>query len=187
MTLLRDPRVAQAAAFTQADGTGDVKLIAYVGVGEMSQDKWTAFGTALRERLRALLPAYLVPWSVIVRPEIPLNPNGKVDRTALSATKIPRNVWNDYVAPADQIEHRLAAIWSDALDIEPVGTQDNFFELGGHSLMAAELLTALQQEFDVTLPARTLYLRPTIADLAEELREQRNGATLEETADAPVQ
>lgn len=187
MTLLRDPRVAQAAAFTQADGTGDVKLIAYVGVGAMSQDKWTAFGTALRERLRASLPAYLVPWSVIVRPEIPLNPNGKVDRTALSASKIPRNVWNDYVTPADQIEHRLAAIWSDALDIEPVGTQDNFFELGGHSLMAAELLTALQQEFDVTLPARTLYLRPTIADLAEELRKQRDGATLEETADAPVQ
>lgn len=187
MELLRDPRAEQAAAFTQTDGTGDVRLIAYVGVGEMSQDKWTAFSAALRERLRASLPAYLVPWAIIVRPEIPLNPNGKVDRSALSATKIPRNVWNDYVMPGDQIEHRLAAIWSDALDVEPVGAQDNFFELGGHSLMAAELLTALQQEFNVSLPARTLYLRPTIADLAEELRKQRDGATLEESADVPVQ
>jgi amino acid adenylation domain-containing protein len=187
MELLHDPRVEQAAAFTQADGTGDVKLIAYVGVGEMSQDKWTAFSAALRERLRVSLPAYLVPWAVIVRPEIPLNPNGKVDRTALSSTKIPRNVWNDYVMPGDQIEHRLAAIWSDALDVEPVGVQDDFFELGGHSLMAAELLTALQQEFNVTLPARALYLRPTIADLAEELRRQGGGATLEETTDVPVQ
>lgn len=187
MELLRDPAVEQAAAFTQADGTGDVRLIAYVGVGELSQDKWTAFSASLRGRLRASLPAYLVPWAIIVRPEIPLNPNGKVDRSALSTSKIPRNVWNDYVMPDDQVEHRLAAIWSDALDVEPVGVHDNFFELGGHSLMAAELLTTLQQEFNVSLPARTLYLRPTIADLAEELRRQRDGVTLEETADAPVQ
>jgi amino acid adenylation domain-containing protein len=187
MELLRYPGVEQAAALTHTDGAGDVRLIAYVAVGELSQDEWTAFSAGLRERLVATVPAHLVPWAIIVRPEIPLNPNGKVDRTALPDAKIPRNVWNDYVMPGDHVEHRLAAIWSDALDVEPVGVHDNFFELGGHSLLAAELLTTLQQEFDVSLPARTLYLRPTIADLAEELRQQGGSATLEEAADAPVQ
>jgi len=186
--LLRYPGVEQAAALTHTDGAGDVRLIAYVAVGQLSPDKWTAFSAALREQLRATIPAHLVPWAIIVRPDIPLNPNGKVDRTALPAAKIPRNVWNDYVMPSDSVEHRLVAIWSDALDVELVGVNDNFFELGGHSLLAAELLTALQQEFNVTLPARTLYLRPTIADLAEELRQQEDGGTtLEEAADATVQ
>jgi amino acid adenylation domain-containing protein len=186
LELLRYPGVEQAAALTQTDGAGDIRLIAYVAVGELSQNEWTNFSARLREQLSTTLPAHLVPWAIIVRPEIPLNPNGKVDRSALPAAKIPRNVWNDYATPGDQFEHRLAAIWSDALDVEPVGVHDNFFELGGHSLLAAELLTALQQEFNVSLPARTLYLRPTIADLAEELRRQRGGGTLEEAADVPA-
>ncbi len=172
MELLRQPGVEQAAALTHTDGAGDVRLVAYVAVGQMKREDWASFSTALREQLATTLPAHLVPWAVIVLPDIPLNPNGKVDRSSLPAAKIPRNVWNDYVVPTDPIERRLAAIWSDALDVEPVGIEDNFFELGGHSLMAAELLAALQQEFNVNLPARTLYLRPTIADLAEELRQQ---------------
>jgi acyl carrier protein len=64
-----------------------------------------------------------------------------------------------------------------------IGARDDFFDLGGHSLLAAELLADLQREFGVNLPARTLYLRPTIAALAEELRRHGTTAT-KETADA---
>ncbi len=184
MELLRQPGVEQAAALTRTDGAGDTRLIAYVAVGQLDPAEWNSFGTSLREKLQATVPAHLVPWAIIVRSEIPLNPNGKVDRSSLPPEKIPRNVWNDYVEPNDLVERRLAAIWSDALAVEPVGVRDNFFDLGGHSLLAAELLAALQYEFDVALPARTLYLRPTIADLAEELR--GHGAR-EENADAAVQ
>ncbi len=170
LELLRQPGVAQAAVLARTDGAGDTRLIAYVAVGGLDPAEWTDFGTALRATLQDTIAAHLVPWAIIVRSEIPLNPNGKVDRSSLPADKIPRNVWNDYVSPQDALEHRLAAIWSDALDVEPVGVEDNFFDLGGHSLLAAELLAALQAEFDIALPARTLYLRPTIADLAKELR-----------------
>ncbi|MET8336075.1 MULTISPECIES: non-ribosomal peptide synthetase [Streptosporangium] len=164
--------VEQAAALTYTDGAGDTKLLAYVAVGQqVDPEEHGAFGVTLRERLQAVFPAHLVPWAVIVLQDIPLNPNGKVDRSALP-TKIPRNVWNDYVEPRDPTEQLLAEIWSDALDVEPIGVEDNFFELGGHSLLAAELLAVLHHTFDVKLPARTLFLRPTIADLAEELRRQ---------------
>jgi acyl carrier protein len=101
--------------------------------------------------------------------------------------KIPRNVWNEYVQPTDSVEHRLAGIWSDALGVEPVGIEDNFFDLGGHSLLAAELLAALQSEFEVALPARTLYLRPTITALAEELRGRDCGHVVEGNVDAAAQ
>jgi amino acid adenylation domain-containing protein len=189
MELLRHPGVEQAAVCTRTDGAGDTRLMAYVAVGKLDPEQWNAFGVSLREKLQTTMPAHLVPWAIIVRAEIPLNPNGKVDRSSLPAEKIARNVWNDYVEPSDPVEHRLAAIWSDALDIEPVGVQDNFFDLGGHSLLAAELLAALQHEFDVALPARTLYLRPTIADLADELRRHDGpeAAVREETVDAGSQ
>ncbi|OZV77374.1 hypothetical protein CA850_23250 [Micromonospora echinospora] len=190
LELLRQPGVEQAAVLTRTDGAGDTRLVAYVAVGQMSPEEWPAFGTSLRERLQATVAPHLVPWVILVRAEIPLNPNGKVDRSSLPAEKVPRNVWNEYVAPSTALEQRLAAIWSEALGVDTVGVEDNFFELGGHSLLAAELLAALHDEFDIALPARTLYLRPTIADLAEKLHEhepQPSTADREETLDATVQ
>lgn len=179
--LLKDPRVEEAAALTHTDGAGDTRLIAYAAVSGLAEEEAATFGAGLREKLAAVLPAHLVPWAILVLPEIPLNANGKVDRGALPSAKIPRNVWNEYVEPADDLERRLAEIWSDALDVEPIGSTDNFFELGGHSLMAAELLAALQRDFAVDLPARTLYLRPTIADLAEVLRQSEGPGSPEST------
>lgn len=184
MELLRQPGVEQAAVLARTDGAGDTRLVAYVAVGSMDPAEWNSFGASLRQALTLSMAAHLVPWMIMVRAEIPLNANGKVDRSSLPAEKIPRNVWNDYVEPADPVECRLAAIWSDALDVEPVGVQDNFFDLGGHSLLAAELLVAVQAEFDVALPARTLYLQPTIAELAEGLRESGGSNVAKEEADA---
>lgn len=189
MELLGQPGVEQAAALAHIDGAGDARLIAYVAVGQMPQDDWNAFSITLRERLRETLPPHLVPWAVIVLPDIPLNGNGKVNRSVLPRAKVPRNVPDDYVPPTDPIEQRLAEIWSDSLMVEQVGIHDNFFDLDGHSLLAAELLAGLQEEFEVSLPARTLYLRPTIAELAEELRKQLGDEAtdpLEATADATV-
>ncbi|MFE9256482.1 amino acid adenylation domain-containing protein [Streptomyces sp. NPDC006879] len=181
--LLKDPRVEEAAALTHTDGAGDTRLIAHVAVGSMPEEEAAALGASLREQLAATLPAHLVPWAILALPEIPLNANGKVDRAALPSAKIPRNVWNEYVEPTDDLERRLAQIWSDALDVEPIGITDNFFELGGHSLMAAELLAALQNDFNVELPARTLYLRPTIEDLAESLRQHEGTGPLTSAAE----
>jgi acyl carrier protein len=50
--------------------------------------------------------------------------------------------------------------------VEPVGVEDDFFELGGHSLLAAELMATVRQEMQVDVSARTLYLQPTVAELA---------------------
>ncbi|WNV84693.1 amino acid adenylation domain-containing protein [Umezawaea sp. Da 62-37] len=186
MELLRQPGVEQAAVLVHDAGPGDARLAAYVAVGTADESGWTAFGTALRERLRETLPPHLVPWAIVVLSDIPLNGNGKVNRSALPRAKVPRNVPDDYVAPADPVERRLAEIWSDTLLVEPVGVHDNFFDLDGHSLLAADLLVALQEEFGVALPARTLFLRPTIAALAEELRKHDATNPLEAKADAAV-
>ncbi|MFH9403857.1 amino acid adenylation domain-containing protein [Streptomyces sp. NPDC017638] len=167
--LTRLDGVRDAVVLGQSDDSGGKRLLAYVVLdGQPSGPD--AVGPRLREQLRATLPAAMVPWAVLVRSELPLNKNGKVDRRALpAATRVPRNVWNPFVAPRTATEQRLADLWGEVLGVEPVGVEDDFFDLGGHSLLVAELLGTLKDAFDVEVPARVLYLQPTIADLAGQI------------------
>ena len=77
------------------------------------------------------------------------------------------NLLNPYVAPRNELEHSLAALWQELLGIEPVGLYDNLFELGGHSLMATQLIARLRETFPVELPLGELFENPTLAYLAE--------------------
>ncbi len=72
-----------------------------------------------------------------------------------------------YVAPRNQIEEQVAAIWQELLGIEPVGVHDDFFALGGHSLMATRLGSRLREVFPVELSVRELFEVPSVAQLAE--------------------
>jgi amino acid adenylation domain-containing protein len=171
--LARFPEVRDAVVIAQADETGGRRLLAYVVPSsdlEAGDADTEDIGALLRERLRAALPSYLVPWAVLVSPELPLKPNGKVDRRRLPAlSRAPRNVRNAFVAPRTAMERRLAELWGSVLQIEPVGVDDNFFDLGGHSLTVAEVLGTLKRSYDIDVPARAFYLRPTVAEFAEEL------------------
>ena len=71
-----------------------------------------------------------------------------------------------YVAPRDETEARLAAMWQEILGIEPVGVFDEFFDLGGHSLLAMQVVSRVRAVFGVELPLRALFEAPTIAALA---------------------
>jgi amino acid adenylation domain-containing protein len=168
--LLGHPKVEQAAVTAHTDGAGDARLIAYVAIGSDLLTGGAAIAAELRDYLHKRLAAHLVPWAIFPVAEIPLSPNGKIDRSALPVARMPRNVWNDFVEPRTDLQAELATIWSDALLVEPIGITDDFFELGGHSLLAAELLAALQDRFRVEMSAKTLFLNPTVEALAEEVR-----------------
>ncbi|MDH6707872.1 amino acid adenylation domain-containing protein [Kitasatospora sp. MAA19] len=162
--------VRHAVVLPQADPAGGTRLLAYVVPAEPDPAGTADLGRRLRHELRDRLPGYLIPWAILVRPELPVNRNGKIDRRALpTATRVPRNVANEFVPPLTEVQTRLAELWGDVLGVEPVGVDDDFFDLGGHSLLATDLLVATQREFDVDLPAQTLYLSPTVAGLATAL------------------
>ncbi|MER5736808.1 non-ribosomal peptide synthetase [Streptomyces sp. NPDC002262] len=168
--LSRTAGVRDAVVVAQPDGAGGKRLLAYVAVEDAAA---ADLGVRLRENLREVLPPYAVPWAIVVVDRLPLNANGKVDRRALPvATRVPRNVGDPFVEPRDAEERGLAALWGEVLGVEPIGVEDDFFDLGGHSLLAAELLGTLKERFGVDVPARVLYLQPTIAELAEHLRNQ---------------
>ena len=167
--LVRDPRVRQAVVLPQADGNGGKRLLAYVTLKTPDDDPGDT-SVRLREMLAGVLPGYLVPWAIVVRDDLPLNRNGKVDRAALpTAQRVSRNVWNAYVPPRTSLEARIADVWGSVLDIEPIGVEDEFFDLGGHSLLAVDLIESMNARLGVNMESRMLYLHPTIAELAGRL------------------
>jgi acyl carrier protein len=83
-------------------------------------------------------------------------------------TMHPRpDVRTAYVAPTNELEEGVAAIWQRVLGIEKVGIHDDFIELGGHSLLAIQVIKQLEEAFPVSLPAETIFKAPTVASLSE--------------------
>jgi acyl carrier protein len=131
----------------------------------------------LRNYLQERLPDYMVPAHLVVLDSMPLLPNGKVNRRALPAADI-KGEGKKYVAPRDAVEETIANIWGEVLAVEQVGVEDNFFELGGHSLLATQVVARIGDVFGIELPLHLLFEAPTVAGLAERLRQQ--GLNLEE-------
>ncbi|WP_410586755.1 amino acid adenylation domain-containing protein [Amycolatopsis sp. lyj-23] len=167
--LARHPEVGLAAAVAQRGPDGD-RLLAYVTPAPGVAADLADLGLRLRAHLRERLPQHLVPAAVGVRADLPLTRNGKVDHGALPhLSRAPRAIAADLVPPRTALQYRLTQLWADVLEVEPVGIDDDFFELGGHSLLAARLLAAVESELGATVPARDLYLNPTVAKLADAL------------------
>jgi len=122
----------------------------------------------LRQHLKERLPQYMIPSAFILMEKFPLTANGKIDRQGL-ATFSPGSMQpaHDVVGPRTDTEQALAAIWAELLKVEPIGIHDDFFDLGGHSLLAITAVSRIRDVFEVDLPLRNLFERPTIAGLAE--------------------
>ena len=129
----------------------------------------------LRKFLAARLPDYMLPARIASVPALPSLPNGKLDRRALAGLVEPSQPARAGVAPRDETERRIAAIWEELLGCAPVGLHDDFFELGGHSLLAARAAARITKEFAEEFASsscrwRRLFEAPTVAMLAEYVR-----------------
>ncbi|MCA1592426.1 MAG: SDR family NAD(P)-dependent oxidoreductase, partial [Acidobacteria bacterium] len=98
----------------------------------------------------------------------------------LPATHARPALLSQYVAPGNEVEQTIAAIWQKLLGIEQVGTFDNFFELGGHSLLAVQLISRLRDCFQIEVTVHDLFNAPTVAELAERI-DGAKAATQEDT------
>jgi acyl carrier protein len=114
----------------------------------------------------------MVPAAFVSLAQIPLTPNGKVDRRALERIEVRLQSGSEYLAPRDETEGRLAQMWAQvlAVDAGKVGVNDDFFELGGHSLLATQLFSRIRGEFQINLPLKTLFDESTLAGMATVIR-----------------
>src|SRR6185295_6986666 len=153
--LRRLPGVLDAAVLLREGQAEDPRIVAYVVPGPGAEAS-PPLDSRLREGLRRALPEPMVPSAFVLLPELPLSPNGKLDRRALRAPEAVQS-GKSYVAPRTPTEETLAAIWAQVLAVPRVGARDSFFELGGHSLLATQIVLRVNEEFDVHLTLRELY------------------------------
>jgi amino acid adenylation domain-containing protein len=157
------------------------KLAAYVVLKEEAAAPSAA---ELRRYLRTKLPEAMVPAGYWQIAKVPLLPSGKVNRGGLAASGgVALADREEKLAPRNETEKQLAAIWKELLKVEDVGVEENFFELGGHSLLVLQMTARIRRQMEVELAVRAVFEAPTIAGLAQEVERARAQGL---TARAPV-
>jgi acyl-coenzyme A synthetase/AMP-(fatty) acid ligase len=155
-------------AVSASDGTAVGKfLIAYVVTKTAAP-----FAVAeVRDFLAARLPAHMVPtgWEVI--PQLPLNPNGKLDRARLPGLKNPPA--NDSCeAPGTEMERVISSLWREIMPGRPFGLADSFFDVGGDSLLVTRLHDRLCVRTGLPVQLTDVFRFPTVRSLAAHLEKQ---------------
>jgi acyl-CoA synthetase (AMP-forming)/AMP-acid ligase II/acyl carrier protein len=178
--LLRHPAVRQAVAFAMPHPTlgEDVAAAVVLHAGQIVSMQ------ELRRFAAAGLADFKVPRLIIFIPEIPKGATGKIQRIGLAeklkpqleAAKAQSLPGND--GPRDLVEEEILNIWQQVLDFRPIGVQDDFLALGGDSLMAARILMLVDEHFKVDLSLADLFNAPTVAAMAELVKERVKSAQL---------
>ncbi len=160
--------VRECVVTAREDVPGDQRLVAYIVPNSAG---WPVNG-ALRAHLQQKLPTYMIPAAFVAMERFPLSPNGKLDRQQLPAPEAVRRARaTEFIAPANDIEHKLKQIWEETLRVHPISVTENFFDLGGHSLLAVRLFAVVEKSFGKKLPLATLFQAPTIRQIAALLAE----------------
>ncbi|MFC4634988.1 amino acid adenylation domain-containing protein [Dokdonia ponticola] len=124
----------------------------------------------LRLSLGQELPEYMLPSYYVFLDEMPLTPNGKIDKKALPPVSSDDVIKREYVAPSNEIEETLAQLWEEVLGLEKIGVTDNFFELGGNSLKATVLINKINKAYNTRFSIQDLYETQEITGVSKKLQ-----------------
>ncbi|WP_327311968.1 non-ribosomal peptide synthetase [Streptomyces sp. NBC_01235] len=130
----------------------------------------------LKEHLSVRLPEYMLPSVFMLLEELPITPNGKVDKRALPAPDEGAVAKETYVAPRTETQRILCRVLEEVLAVSRVGIEDTFFALGGHSLLAVRLNLRVRQETGRELPLQLILTGPTVAEMAAAMEEEPSAA-----------
>jgi thioesterase domain-containing protein len=125
----------------------------------------------LRAYLRVRLPDYMLPSEFVLHENLPLTPQGKLDRSALSALQAAKPASPQIVTGEDGLEKALAQLWHSLLPA--AGSSPNnatFASLGGDSLLAIKLMLGVEEIIDQRIEVSTFMVKPTFAGLCEAVR-----------------
>jgi amino acid adenylation domain-containing protein len=164
--LCQYPEICQAVVTVHPDTLGNGQLTAYLVCSAPVASE------AVSDFLKTRLPAYMVPAAYTQLDQLPLTANNKIDRKKLPQPD-PLIPVRHYTPPQNRTEKILAEIWGHLLKRDRIGRHDDFFSIGGHSLLAVQIISRVRKAFQVTLPVRTVFEKPTIADLAGWIEQAR--------------
>lgn len=159
--LMQHPDIRQTVVTVQTIAHNQ-RLVAYIVPHQMPSPV-----NGLRTFLAERLPEYMLPAVFIPLDEMPLTPNGKINRQALPAPNATHfDVGQPYIAPRTATETHIERIWARALNLPRVSVHSHFLALGGHSLIATHIATQVRAQLAVNIPLSQLFEAATVAQMA---------------------
>ncbi|MEL7408344.1 MAG: amino acid adenylation domain-containing protein, partial [Cyanobacteria bacterium J06558_2] len=163
------PQVKESVVIAKQEMDLASSLVAYLVVDAVEEFQET-LTSELRQFLTKKLPSYAIPQTFIELDELPLLPNGKIDRKALiELDTVSPQVTAPYTPPRTEIEQTIVNIWEQELELERVGIDDNFFELGGHSLLGIKIVALMGEALGREIALKSLFQYPTVRELGAQL------------------
>lgn len=176
--LIQHENIKESAVTVGEDQMGTKFLCAYI----VSDKKLVQ--SDIREFLRKRIPEYMVPSIIMFLDEMPLMPNGKVNKKFLSNYKDFLET-NEYEKPRNKTEEEVCIIWSRILGVESIGINDNFFELGGNSINVIGIVSQLQL-LDRKIKINDIYKYQTIKALCENILKTKEGSLINDMETAKI-
>jgi amino acid adenylation domain-containing protein len=126
---------------------------------------------ALKHRVAEQLPDYMIPSDIFLLDRLPLQPNGKINRSLLpKPDQLHAAKKEEEIISEDGIEREITRIWSNLLNREHISVSDNFFDVGGHSLLLIQLASELKTHFTIKVRISDLYQAQTPTQQAHLIR-----------------
>ena len=165
--LRNNPWISDCAVTIQGDDAVSKQMIAWV----VSAIHPAPSERSLREHFMPCMPAHMLPerWQVLER--LPLDPNGKIDRTQL---KLAAETHGNLLRPQRPVslEDFLCGELGQMLSASKVPMDESFFELGANSLLITQLHARLEKYLAREFPITDLFQFTTARTLAHHLQNQ---------------
>ena len=159
--LSNHPTIKGAVVDCRRINNDDVLVAYYIS------DASEVFLEEIQDYLKEQLPEYMLPSFFVNIDVFPLSANGKLDKKSLPS---PSTTFKkEFIAPSNEVEEQLVAIWSDLLKIEitSLSTDEDFFKIGGNSLKAMALINRLNKTFSVEMTLKELFTIQTVKGIAD--------------------
>ncbi|MEM6987589.1 MAG: condensation domain-containing protein, partial [Pseudomonadota bacterium] len=146
------------------------QLTAYVTIKDAAVNP-----TALKDRVAAQLPQYMIPTVLVELDEMPYLPNGKLDTKRLPTPLLLREQGAKVGADTESF-NQFAQILAELLGMDIIHPDDNFFELGGDSITAIKLISRCR-EAGLNLSIKAVTSARTLAEIIAAGLEDKPKAT----------
>jgi amino acid adenylation domain-containing protein len=168
------PGIREAVVMADLSPAGDPQLAAFI----IAHPEQGLSAAEVRIYARQKLPKYMVPARFTFLEAMPVTPNGKVDRKALSAIRAGEQI-SGPVEPGARthLEKAIVAVWQGLLGAERIGLHSNFFDLGATSHTVAEAASSLREMLKREIKLTDLFGYPTVAALAAYLSRAESAQT----------
>ncbi|HOT74332.1 MAG TPA: amino acid adenylation domain-containing protein, partial [Candidatus Wallbacteria bacterium] len=168
--ILKVENVKDAVVIDLADASGNRYLSAYIVSGAENFDV-----ESVKKLIAKQLPEYMVPSYFTRLDQMPLTPNGKIDKKALPSPEI-KSAESEYIEPSTPNEIKIAKVWKEVLGLEKIGVTDNFFLAGGNSIKAIAAVSKLSRHFDVSI--NEIFEYQVLVELAKNIKPRQDGLKL---------